>query len=118
MNFLNENLPKGANIGIIIIALLSVMAFFKSCGSQKEDVRMRKQLVEVSAELDSVQAHTYSKQELDLRMKLQGLEISKNILYDQNAIVRTTVRPDDKMNEYDEEISKTRKELELLLQNK
>ena len=112
MKFLNDNLPKGANVGIVIIALLSVMSFFKSCGSQKEDSRMRKELVLMQAEMDSLQNHTYNKEEFDLRMKLLSLETSKNILYDQNAIVRTAVRPDDKMDEYDKEIEKVRKQLQ------
>ena len=43
-----------------------------------------------------------TKQEL----KIEGLEISKRILYDNNAIIRTTIRPDDRMNQYDQEIKK------------
>ena len=36
------------------------------------------------------------------------------MLYDNNVIVRTTKRPDDRMNEYDQEIEKLEKELQNL----
>jgi hypothetical protein len=48
-------------------------------------------------------------------MEIEGYEISKRMLYDQNAIVRTTVRPDDRMNEYDKKIKELQ---EKILQNK
>jgi hypothetical protein len=44
--------------------------------------------------------------DLKRQMKIEGLETSKRMLYDQNAIVRTAIRPDDKMHQYDEEIKK------------
>ena len=41
-------------------------------------------------------------------LQIEGLRSSKRTLYDWNSVVRTTVRPDDRMNQYDQEI----KELE------
>jgi transposase len=59
----------------------------------------------VDQKLDSfkktIDSNTYSKQQL----KILEYRISKNILYDWNAVVRTEIRPDDRMNYYDEKIS-------------
>jgi hypothetical protein len=43
-------------------------------------------------------------------IEIGGLKASKRTLYDWNAVVRTTVRPDDRMNQYDEEIKKLEKQ--------
>lgn len=47
-----------------------------------------------------------SEDNLKKQIKIEGLQTSKRMLYDQNAIVRTAIRPDDKMHQYDEEIKK------------
>ena len=43
-------------------------------------------------------------------IEIGGLKTSKRTLYDWNAVIRTTVRPDDRMNEYDQEIKKLEKQ--------
>ena len=40
----------------------------------------------------------------NINEEIEGLKISKRILYDENAIVRTFIRPDDRMIEYDEKV--------------
>ena len=42
---------------------------------------------------------------------IQGLEISKNVVYDNNTIVRSKSRPDDVMSIYQKEIDKLRKQI-------
>ena len=42
--------------------------------------------------------------EVKFLLEVEGLKISKRNLYDQNFIIRTSIRPDDRMNEYDHEI--------------
>jgi hypothetical protein len=42
-------------------------------------------------------------------IEIEGLKASKRTLYDWNAVVRTAVRPDDRMNEYDAQIEKIQK---------
>ena len=50
-------------------------------------------------------------EEVNILLEIKGLETSKRMLYDQNAIVRTTIRPDDRMNEYDQKIKALREKL-------
>jgi hypothetical protein len=42
-------------------------------------------------------------------IEIEGLRASKRTLYDWNAVVRTAVRPDDRMHEYDAQIEKIQK---------
>ena len=44
--------------------------------------------------------------DLKKMIEIEGLKASKRTLYDWNAVIRTTVRPDDRMNQYDSEIEK------------
>jgi len=48
---------------------------------------------------------------MDTKLEIHGLETSKRMLYDNNVIVRTSVRPDDRMNEYDQQIKALEKKL-------
>jgi hypothetical protein len=47
---------------------------------------------------------------LEALLTIQGLEVSKNVVYDNNTIVRSKTRPDDVMAKYQKEIDKLRNE--------
>ena len=47
--------------------------------------------------------------DLKKMIEIEGLKTSKRTLYDWNAVVRSAIRPDDRMNEYDAEIQKIEK---------
>jgi hypothetical protein len=42
--------------------------------------------------------------EINRMIQIEGLKSSKRVLYDWNSVVRTAVRPDDRMNQYDKDI--------------
>ena len=46
--------------------------------------------------------------------EIEGYRISKRILYDNNLIVRTKERPDDRMMEYDNEIEKIKQNVKVV----
>ena len=52
--------------------------------------------------------------DINTQFAIEGYRISKRILYDNNLIVRTKERPDDRMNEYDNEIDKLRKNVKVV----
>lgn len=89
------------------IALVTMMNTCNSCSTKRE-------IVKVKSDVDSLKQTTVSSDEFNLVLKEEGYKISKRMLYDNNTIVRTTVRPDDKMNEYDKEIEKLQKEIQKL----
>ncbi len=110
-----DNLNNGLNNGLIyvlyIICILTVLDACNGCNIKKELTRTKKEIVKLQNEIDSLKHSTYNKKELDIRMEIEGLRISKGTLYDWNSIVRTVVRPDDRMNSYDNEIKKLEKKL-------
>lgn len=110
--FLNNNLV----IMLWVIAILGVFSFFRSCNTSKEIRKIHTEIEQYQSEIDSLTATLdnmyYDKNELDIRLQIHGLEASKRTLYDWNAVVRTVIRPDDKMKEYDEQIQTLRSQLE------
>ena len=108
MNKVSELLNKHFIYALWVFCALSLIVNIRSCGVQKEVRKVKQESIVLSNALDSLNDNTYSKEELDIRMEIEGYEISKRMLYDQNAIVRTTVRPDDRMNEYDQKIEELR----------
>jgi len=111
MKKIDLQLPKYAIYVIYVIGLISIMNYFRGCGTSSENIRMRKEVKALTEQVDSLQENTFSKKDQELLYQLEGYKISKRMLYDNNAIVRTTVRPDDRMNEYDIEIGKIEKKL-------
>lgn len=107
-------LQKGLVWTLYIISVMSVLSYCNTCNIKKELTRTKKEVIKQQQEIDSLNSSIYSKEELDIRMEIEGLRTSKRTLYDWNTIVRTVVRPDDKMNEYDEKLSKLQKELDKL----
>ena len=103
-----DGLNKYVVIAIYVLLLMTMVNGCNSCSSQRDNVKLRKEVDSLNTTVEALKLKTYDKKELDVRMEIEGYEISKRMLYDQNAIVRTTVRPDDRMNEYDKKI----KELE------
>lgn len=108
---------KFSKIGIYVIYgvfAFSLLGFFRSCNTNKNIKKQTKEIIELKNSVDSLTAKLdefYNKEELDTRMEIEGLRTSKRTLYDWNAVIRTTVRPDDRMNEYDEQIKKLEKKI-------
>ena len=83
-----------------VILLMVILQTCNSCGTSSQLSKANRRLDAI----DSTVSTKPSRAETERIIKVEGLRISKRNLYDQNAIVRTTIRPDDRMNEYDSEI--------------
>jgi hypothetical protein len=97
-----ETFNKYALIAVIALCFLSTC---NSCNS-------RRQLGDVQDRCDSLQTQLNklpTAAQVNTQMEINSLETSKRMLYDQNAIVRTAIRPDDRMNEYDAQIKELKK---------
>ena len=77
--------------GALMVLLLLNMC--TTCSTSKHVIKLEKKI-------DSLEMSVASKKDL----QIEGLRSSKRTLYDWNSVVRTTVRPDDRMNQYDQEI--------------
>jgi hypothetical protein len=110
-DFTNVFLPKYAVWTIWIVAILSIFNFFRGCSTNKEDIANRKAVEAMTNEIDSLKKISVTKEEIEILFQIEGLKISKRMLYDNNAVIRTAIRPDDRMNDYDKEIENLQKKL-------
>lgn len=99
-------------LGILIVTLcLSFMSMCSSGSAKSESRKVKKEMVQMQSEIDSLTAITIDKSELKTLFEIEGLKTSKRTLYDWNAVIRTTVRPDDQMKSYDDQIKALEKTL-------
>ena len=87
----------------IVLGLLFVI-FIQQCSTSSRVSKIEKQSKLMNQRIDSVYTSDLKKM-----IEIEGLKASKRTLYDWNAVVRTSVRPDDRMNEYDAQIEKIQK---------
>lgn len=73
----------------------------QQCNNSSKIAKVEKQAKLMNQRIDSVYTSDLKKM-----IEIEGLKSSKRTLYDWNAVIRTTVRPDDRMNQYDSEIEK------------
>lgn len=111
MDKLNSFMNKYLVYAIYLLLVVSIFNGCNGCNNSRQNASIRKDVTRLDSTIASMNERTYDKVELDTRMAIEGYEISKRMLYDQNAIVRTTVRPDDRMNEYDGKIKALRENL-------
>jgi len=95
-----------------IVMILCIISFFRSCTLSNQVKRVERELIETKTEIHDFKEMFWTKEEFDTRLSIHGLETSKRTLYDWNAVVRTVVRPDDRMREYDKKIDEERRKLE------
>ena len=51
---------------VIIVLVITLLGFFKSCGDSRELTKMRQ-------EIEAIKDSTYTKQELDIELQISGL---------------------------------------------
>jgi hypothetical protein len=65
-NFIEKNFT-------LIVLVIALLGFFKSCGDGRELTKMRK-------EVEAIKDSTYTKSELDRELKIMGLESEKRMI--------------------------------------
>jgi hypothetical protein len=110
--------------GILLLVFILMINAVQNCSQSTKLDKNAKEIKANAMRIDSINyllsagVYLLPKDELTLMLEIQRLQTAKLVLYDWNTVVRTTVRPDDRMNEYDVEIAKVTKELLTLRQNK
>lgn len=94
--------------GMLIITFLNVMIFFSTCGTKSRIEKVEKKF-NIVLYNDSIQGEINA---VDREILLN--ETSREVVYNWNAIVRTTERPDDVMNKYNLRIKELAKDKEKL----
>ncbi len=85
---------------------------YTNINSQKEsDKRVKDSLIIV---IDKMNKNMYNKDQIGLLFEKNFYQISKEVVYTNNAIVRTTERPDDVIKKYDDNIKRIDQDLKKL----
>jgi hypothetical protein len=89
-------------IGLLIIIEFQVLTLMCSNSTIKRKVFN----IENKIETNNTTTKNYILKTTDSLLNLNRYIILRDMLYDQNAIVRTVMRPDDRINYYNKEIEK------------
>ncbi len=90
-NFIQKNFT-------IIVLVIALLGLFKSCGDGRELTKMRK-------ESQIIKDSTYTKEELDVRLKIEGLKSEKRMIQATDRKMLDVQR----QSEIDKEIEKLNK---------
>lgn len=96
---------------LYLLLFFSFVATMRSCGTNREVSKLKKEVSTLNEKIRTLDSNIYSKEEINIRMSIEGYEISKRMLYDQNSVIRTVIRPDDRMNEYDQKIKELQEKI-------
>lgn len=100
---------------IFIFSILAVVfSFFGTCSSCAVGKRVNKAEISIKSSVDSVVLKTYSKEELNLMLEIQGLKDERRSVLNINQIFLTQKRPDQRVIEIDNEIAKKEDQLKTL----
>ncbi len=58
---------------VVIVLVIALLTFFKGCGDSRELAKIRK-------EITAIKDSTYTKQELEVELKISGLEAEKRMI--------------------------------------
>jgi hypothetical protein len=109
MEKINKILGK---YGIIALLVFSMLTFFNTCGT-KSSIKQTNKRIDALIQRDSLNMEI-----LSIEREISILKTSREIVYTNNAIVRTASRPDDVMNEYSSKIDELQKKLDKLKNGK
>jgi len=109
--------------GNMVIFVFVLFIFLQTCNNKTKLNNIKIVDDKIYSQTDSIQtnfddSYIISKEELRLMLDIQKYQTAKQVLYDWNSVVRTIVRPDDRMNYYDNKIEELEKELSRLRANK
>lgn len=107
LDFLNK-------YGILILILLGIVIVFNTCGSKGTVVTQSRRIDKVEKalkSLDSTLATKISSEKMNILLQINAMEIAREVVYTNNAIVRTTIRPDDAINNYNNQIKELQEKL-------
>lgn len=98
--------------GVIILIALSLLNFFNGCGT-KGSIKQTNKRIDNVVKRDSLNVEIQS-----IEREIVILKTAREVVYTNNAIVRTTARPDDVMNGYSTKIDELQKKLDKLKNGK
>jgi hypothetical protein len=77
---------------IVIVLVITVLTFLKGCGDGRELSKMRK-------EIETIKDSTYTKEELNLRLQIEGLKAEKRMIQSTDRKILDVTRQTEIDNE-------------------
>lgn len=88
--------------GLTILVVLAILTMFNTCGVKSKVERLDKNVQKM--EMTNNYNDSINREIQAIEREISNLEIAREVVYTNNAIVRTTERPDDVMNNYNKKI--------------
>jgi len=107
LNFFNK-------FGLLITTLLVFIIFINTCGVKgniEKNGRRSDKMEKSLSNIDSIVSTKVSEDRLKIMLEINGLEVAREVVYTNNSIVRTTQRPDDVINSYNQKIKELQNKL-------
>lgn len=102
--------------GILILLVFTLLNFFNTCGTKGKIQQTNKRIDKLELTINT--NDSLNREIQSLEREISNLEISREIVYTNNAIVRQVTRPDDVMNDYSNRIKEIQKKLDKLKNGK
>jgi hypothetical protein len=77
---------------IVIVLVIAVLTFLKGCGDGRELSKMRK-------EIETIKDSTYTKEELNVRLQIEGLKAEKRMIQSTDRKILDVTRQTEIDNE-------------------
>jgi len=100
--------------GFFILIFLGIVIVFNTCGSKGVVVTQSRRIDKAEKtlkSLDSTLSTKISSEKMSVLLQINALEIAREVVYTNNAIVRTAIRPDDAINDYNNQIKELQEKL-------
>jgi hypothetical protein len=100
--------------GILILIALVLLIFLNTCGTKGSIERNGRRIDKIEKSVsttDSILSLKISSEKMDILLKINAIEIAREVVYTNNAIVRTSERPDDVINKYNSQIKELQEKL-------
>jgi len=99
----------------IALSIMFLFMLIQTCNINSKIKRVKRQndtlktlVIDLKKEIKVIENKTIEKSYLDYVLEINRLETMRDMLYDQNTIVRGIYRPDDRMRYYQIKIDSTR----------
>lgn len=96
--------------GVLILLCFTVLNFFSTCGT-KGKIQQNNKRIE-NLEQTITRNDSLNREIQSIEREISNLEIAREVVYTNNAIVRQVTRPDDVMNDYSNRIKDLQKKLD------
>lgn len=100
--------------GTLILVLLGLTIFLNTCGMknmEERNFRKLNQLEKNVQNIDSIMDLKISSEKMDILLKINAIEIAREVVYSENSVVRQITRPDDLINKYNNQIKELQEKL-------